>query len=393
MGTVAYLTDVEGMWDKIRTFTDGNPHVFLRDDRLELAPGVTFVFGGDAIDRGPHGRRVVRLLLDARRRYADRVVLLAGNRDINKMRLVRELAGHPPRKAPEELRVAPRPALLRWIFENTMGAKGAFAFRKEELGDVSDEDVVESYLTDLRPGGGELAAYFAACQLAFIDGVTLYVHGGVDEESLGVTPGFPRAPDVQTWAADLNTFYRRQTEAFLADPDDPRGYAELVAYQAPLSGLKTNPASVVYGRTTDDLNNPRLPRGKVIESLAASGVRRVVVGHTPNGCSPSILRDGDFELVFADNSYARHPAAPQVTLTDELLSVDGRAILDDKRDVPVTVRLRPGDGSPVGRRVAEGGHLVKGEIPGGYLLFRCHPSYRVEQLASDLAGASLVRPD
>ena len=45
------------------------------------------MFGGDAIDRGPGGRRIVRTLLAARRRYGDRVILLAGNRDINKLRL------------------------------------------------------------------------------------------------------------------------------------------------------------------------------------------------------------------------------------------------------------------------------------------------------------------
>ena len=71
----------------------------LRGGELTLAPGATLVFGGDAIDRGPAGRRVVAALLAAKRHYDDRVVLLAGNRDINKLRLHRELAGRPPRHA------------------------------------------------------------------------------------------------------------------------------------------------------------------------------------------------------------------------------------------------------------------------------------------------------
>jgi len=51
---IAYLTDVEGRWDKVESFVDQNPHVSLKDGALRLADGVTFVFGGDAIDRATH---------------------------------------------------------------------------------------------------------------------------------------------------------------------------------------------------------------------------------------------------------------------------------------------------------------------------------------------------
>src|SRR5258706_349927 len=53
---IAYLTDVEGQWEKLTTFCAGNPLVSLDGDDLVVAEGATFVFGGDAIDRGPHGR-------------------------------------------------------------------------------------------------------------------------------------------------------------------------------------------------------------------------------------------------------------------------------------------------------------------------------------------------
>src|SRR5579862_9771528 len=96
MRKVAYLTDVEGRWDKIADFCDANPLVSLEEGRLRVADGAVFVFGGDAIDRGPQARRVVRLLTEAKGAAPDRVVLLAGNRDINKMRLALELDGHPP---------------------------------------------------------------------------------------------------------------------------------------------------------------------------------------------------------------------------------------------------------------------------------------------------------
>ena len=69
VSTVAYVTDVEGRWDKLASFVEGNPDVALDEaDRLQVREGCVFVFGGDAVDRGPAGRRVVRALLDAKKR-------------------------------------------------------------------------------------------------------------------------------------------------------------------------------------------------------------------------------------------------------------------------------------------------------------------------------------
>ncbi|HEX8538842.1 MAG TPA: hypothetical protein VF664_15330, partial [Cystobacter sp.] len=197
---IAYLTDVEGLWEKLAGFCRDNPHVSLEEGgRLVVRPGATFVYGGDALDRGPDGRRVVRTLLNAWREFPTQVVLLAGNRDINKLRLVRELNGHPLARTPEDMRRAPRPVLLRWIFANTMGARGAFEFRHAELARedsaVSEEDVVDSFLEDLAPGG-VLRDYLTACQLTHRIGNTLFVHGGVREESLGFVPSRGRVEGV-----------------------------------------------------------------------------------------------------------------------------------------------------------------------------------------------------
>ena len=63
---------------------------------IELAEGWHFVFGGDVCDKGGSVGgtvRVTRSLVRLKRRYPDRVVLLLGNRDLNKMRLTSEL--HP----------------------------------------------------------------------------------------------------------------------------------------------------------------------------------------------------------------------------------------------------------------------------------------------------------
>ena len=404
MSAVAYLTDVEGLWNKLEEFARGNPWVSLDGDRLVVAEGATFVFGGDAIDRGPWGRRLVATLLDAKRRHGERVVLLAGNRDINKMRLARELTGAPPARTPREIVDAGRAPLLRWIFQNTMGAKVAFEMRRVELADggarVTDEDVVESFLAELAPEG-ELSRYLAACQLAHRDGRTLFVHGAVTKENLGSVPGEPRRiADVDAWIAGLNTFYRDQVDAFVerrSERDGEPAWARLVAYQAPLAGTRLNQSSVVYGRPADGLGNPVLPPRAVVAALAAAGVERVVVGHTPSGDSPSVLADDGFQLVMADNSYGRSEGGAQVFVEDEELRVAGRVVLDDGVERAVAVHAAGfGARGPIGLRDPATGRLVKGRLGDReYLSFRFLEGFAMEQTAlseEQCEGLLLVPP-
>ncbi len=410
MPVVAYLTDVEGQWEKLTSFTDDNPCVTLdAEGRLDVAEGAVLVFGGDAIDRGPSSRRVVAALLEAKLRQPDQVILLAGNRDINKTRLPRELGGHPPRSAPPEVLAASRADLLRWIFRNTMGAAQAFEHRRAELTSegraplddpgASDDAVVQSFLDDLAPGGA-LTRYLAACQLAYRSGATLFVHGGVTDENFGEAPGEdPRTLDVDVWIARLNAFYATQIGAYITralDASGRPGWAEIVAYQAPLPGSRLNQKSVVYARPTDDIGNPYLPSRPVIDALRGSGITRVVVGHTPNGDTPSVLRDDGFELVIADNSYGRVDGASKVFLRGDALVVEASAALDDGARVDLIFQTPVDGSSPLGKRDADTGHLVTGRLASGeFLLFRCLEGYRMEQIpasAADLAARRLTAP-
>lgn len=354
---LAYLTDVEGRWDKLSSFADGNPVVGLHGDALELADGATFVFGGDAVDRGPHGRRIVRTLLAAKQRYGERVILIAGNRDLNKLRLRRELEV-----------AGPRAELLRTIFRATMGAPRAFEHRASELaqegGAHDDEAVVASFVEDVRPGG-ELRAYLERAQLAYRHGATLFVHGGVNAESFA-------AREVEPWLAELAQFYG--DELVSRDPE------RLIAYQAPVPGTHLHQASVVYARPTDEHGNPRLPDATTTAKLRASGVERVVVGHTPSGDSPALVRDAGFELVLGDNSYGRIERGSRLLFDDTETTVQGVARLDDGSLAEIAFTSARDATSPLGRRDPATGQLVKAELPGdAFLVFRGLPGRTVEQ--------------
>ncbi|MFO0596617.1 MAG: hypothetical protein U0228_14975 [Myxococcaceae bacterium] len=379
---IAYFTDVEGRWDKLVSFAAQNPAVSLVDGALVLADGATLVFGGDAIDRGAHARRIVSLLLAARRRYGARVVLLAGNRDLNKTRLVTELNGQPHRRAPA---LPTRAALLKWTLAETMGAAKAFEHRVTELRELGekfdDEAVVDSYLADLAPGG-DLRAFLSAATLGHRAGATLFVHGGITAENFLKLPNGETARDVDAWLGGLEGFYREEISVFEAGrrPD------ALIKYQSQ-GPDKLNQGSVVYARPTDSLGNPVLPPRAIVERLLAEGIRRVVVGHTPSGDCPAVVRDGAFELVLADNSYGRVESGSMVLLSDEVTRVRGITQLDDGSQQAVAFESGRGEASPLGLRDRESGGLVKAQLANGeFLMFRGLPEYRVEQVAASRAA-------
>ena len=65
----------------------------LREDDgvLFLRDRCHFVFGGDVCDRGEGDLRVLRAVTGLKERYPERVHLIMGNRDINKLRMPFEL--------------------------------------------------------------------------------------------------------------------------------------------------------------------------------------------------------------------------------------------------------------------------------------------------------------
>ena len=373
------------MWSKLAAFVEGNPLVRLEAGRLQVADGATFVFGGDAVDRGPHSRRIIKTLLEAKRRQSTQVLLLAGNRDLNKLRLRRELTGHPPQKMPAEIRSQAPAERLKWIFSNTMGAAMAFEHRRTELGQegrgASDEEVVESFLEDVREGGDH-CEYLARCQLGLRIKKTLFVHGGVTPENFLAVPGQSRARDTDEWVALLNDWYRVQLDAVRADALDSHSWTQLMAYQGPLPGTRLNQTSVVYGRCADALNNPLLPPLAVREQLQSDGVARLVVGHTPNGDSPSILRAEGFEQLVADNSHARVSEGAKCLFDDDETSIDAHTELDDGTRHRVQFVVGLDERTPIGRRIRSSGELIKGRLSSGeLLLFRYLPMFKCTQRA------------
>jgi hypothetical protein len=216
---VTYLTDVEGdkayldryvETSKVLKFVESSSS---SEDDTSLLPydkcieftqdNAMLVYGGDVWDKGGFDLYVIRQLLDLKRRHPDRVVLILGNRDINKLRILQEigvsntkLPKHPGllwfkgtgRLGDPDSNPPPDDAIerLQWMLGQTMGSPNAFDHRKNELiwenkdsgKEITDEDVVESYQRSCHPKG-ELGQYLSQSQLATKLGPLLFVHGSL----------------------------------------------------------------------------------------------------------------------------------------------------------------------------------------------------------------------
>lgn len=442
-GGVCFCTDLEGNWEYFLRFvalSEALTFNGLNEDgsmSLTLEPHWQFVHGGDACDKGGivgGSLRVVSTLVRLKRKYPDRVRLILGNRDLNKMRITSELSDEqlsnfeiapgplhipagPKRISPftwlqrlcaaeegidlslvtDEM-VAARNTLVnrvKWMLSTTMGADGEFERRIAELDLLREHDpawasmdtsarereAAQTFVDWVKPGSGptpghgDMLALLELGELAVVIQKTLYVHGGVMQgtkteaqnvASFGLVPGHSAtyANDISKWCHALHAFKTSQITAWRQQPRwaecseaayeaGRRGGNALIEYCCGM-GVGEN-GSVVQGRHLDSRSMPALVPTAIVESLNGCGITRLVVGHTPHGNAPTIIKQGGpgkhapcFEVVMADTSYSdmravdnRGAATAEVcVLRDGTVRVRGE--LEDGR--PIAYALKPGVG-------------------------------------------------
>ena len=146
-------------------------------------------FGGDTQDKGIGDIRFTRLLLSLKQEHPDRVQLIIGNRDANK--------------------------LLRHTTPDA----------------VSEEAVVEGYRNEVDPKSEAdkspthdnfMLKYLQQGKLAHVFGSTLFVHGGISESNVGTVPGKrERVKDVHEWVRELNSLAAQELTSFANFAADP----------------------------------------------------------------------------------------------------------------------------------------------------------------------------
>jgi len=440
----AYLTDVEGNLDYFHRYVDISKVLsWANEDKkqLVLAPDAEFVFGGDSQDKGIGDIRFVKLLIDLKRRYGDRVHLIIGNRDSNKLRLTTELAAATltdesvlndksfPYWDPEAKRVTPAMFLtadtdkpkantavsrLRWILNHTMGSAGAFERRQEELSlirnrHVSEDEVVQSYADEADPKAEEnfMLTYLRLAQLAYIFGTTLFVHGAVTQHNMGSVPGRAGTIDnVQDWVQELNRWARQEVSAFMLDPynggnSKARAGHGLMDYGVPGGN---DGKTVIYANNLVSGDPAPMP-GPVQDYLANSGISGVVSGHKPHGDCPTVIQ-GKVVVITADTSYSQmgHKSAWGTdnrgdAVSEVLVYGKGRYTVHGKRAdgsaISYDVNGPQGD-SFVGRKLEESSEWVKAKYDAGdeprYLLCRAEGFKLAQQNCTTAELAAKLGP-
>ena len=140
-------------------------------------------------------------------------------------------------------------------------------------------------------------------------GATLYVHGGLvsgsaqgDDDCLGMIPGRDgRIDELAEWVDALNTWKDQMLAEWIAAPCwadegaaarvackggyETRGGQALMDYVVP-GGAQ----GVVLGRHLDKSSMPLPMSKRVVGRLVAAGVTRLVLGHTPHGNCPTVIK-------------------------------------------------------------------------------------------------------
>lgn len=358
---IAYWTDAEGNLDYFNKLLKCSRALYKQEDgSLGLHDGCGFVYGGDAIDKGIGDIRIVTMLCQLKDDYPDRVILLMGNRDVNKMRFAAELhetdlampddhiispyylgdRGLNPSQwydqkwpldwssAAEQDRCIYR---LQYILEHTMNSPNAFEFRRRELellsttegrdsDPVTDMKVFSSFRDSVLPGG-ICYEYLSRAQLAATVGNTLFLHGAVTIPSMGFVPcpqttvNEPREyhevrgsthDNVHDWIHGLEGYAATSLRNWIENPQwdaqrKRRGGEGLMAY-AHFRAMAKRTAMV--SSFLDDGNLADVD-ASVVEFLNGSGIERVIVGHKPWGDSPGIIRSNPgLEVICADTSFS-----------------------------------------------------------------------------------------
>lgn len=362
---ITHITDIEGNGDKFRRVIGASTDLILKEGpkgpSLSFSPAAAphsqFVYGGDIGDKGANSLRLLRMLVDFKKREPQRVHLIIGNREAKMTRVIEELnqccardrllqspavfwnKGNPPSVYADkekrrlgiqsELRefVYSLPEIdcevlyVKWMLAETMGcgvikpgsSVDTFELLRREIAEI--EAVTSSEISDrhvwrvLRAEVQKDGAYWEYLShgvLMHRIGDSLFLHGAVTPQNLGRVPGLTNPlQELDSWIHSMNAWYRVQLNLWktgattLVSSTCAPGNSALMHY------MVQNPVSVV---TTNWYDPGRLIaplEDKIVEYLLRGGVRRAVTGHQPFSDFPLVLRhETGFEVIVGDTSYS-----------------------------------------------------------------------------------------
>lgn len=423
---IEYITDLEGRVEPLRALIEDGVLVEKPGGLLDFADDKRkIVFGGDLMDRGPHSVRLIRYLLNLKALYPDRVILLQGNRDLNKLsflfeardsmkaasnteyRTFLETKATEAGEGPDAIERYNTPANQVEWWAKKFGLWKAVEFHQQELREIySREFTLTEAATDyhdfITNPNREFLKYVRAGQLAYIhvsakESVQAFMHGGLPAQNGFVPDSAKTYENIVEWANELNRWGRSSVDLILDGVKTGRlsdQARKFVIYSDALFDSSTQSVwkhdnSVIYGQRYKEDGNFRLPTPENLQWLKSNRVDLMVLGHSPAGNVPTPLRGDGLMVFMGDTSYAPNGTATRITIDKSVVSV--RGVLEDGTAVRYTTSPKSKDMLGLIR----GNETVVAKTGDGrYVTFRYDGYNRIEKVyqESELKSQELKKP-
>lgn len=219
--------------------------------------------------------------------------------------------------------------------------------------EITDDDVTESFLHILHPKDGILTKYLEFAKISVIIGDCLFIHGAILDYNKGwLPPTVSQKEEIKKISGDLENSsgsfnsslsewtekinelvfnevqdYKKNSETYLTslnpsqDPvekeikpmwDFTGGYdhsqpgSRLIQYCMGWLADKTLNPSVVYATYLNDGTPVGEPiSAPIAEWLGEKQIKRIIVGHQPNGDAPFIMDCDGIQIICTDSSYSK----------------------------------------------------------------------------------------
>lgn len=348
------IPDIEGSWKKLSSFLKKSQLIKLKKSELnktfitanyddfEFTSRLgTVVFLGDAVDNGPDNLKILQFFLHLKIPNKNKIILIAGNRDINKLRLLYELDSTYTKDHSrfetfkdyykEDYNLFDR---IQLLFKNTMGIgispiqdlnkdddvfnSGLYLYCKEGCKNSNDEcaQYIKDFMSfpnsfeitneSIKEYKGIMFKYLLQTDLIYYDQLThtLCTHGYINDTNFLYMPKYndtdklihldKKISTVQYWCFQLNKWYidilnavKNSSSNLLALQDIVKpilAYAEGMYDKKP-TGL-TNNNSITVARPYRIIDkNIKLFEQNELNSIKTvlenDQVTNIVVGHSP----------------------------------------------------------------------------------------------------------------
>ena len=393
------ISDIEGKWESLKTYA-GRSNSVLSPELLQkfyenfekitdktisseeitkklfstkeeeekffkevLYPSCKFVFLGDLLDNGPDNIKLLVFFMCLKKHNPDNVILIAGNRDINKLRLyfieyqsdylrikdwddVWEKEFKSKYNNETELEKK-KIIVLKFIFEKTMGASSLFVNLQKELNLKNDQEVYNYFSNQFLQFVKE---YLKFCKLVEVDKETgsIFVHGGIGNSNYLklYRDSSKESSSLENWIQDLDKDFQEDIQLTMLNE-----LLSIIRYCEPKiigkekekdvwgkGSENTNDTSVIHLRPWGN-NNNLLPidslEGSCFMSLLhENGINKMFVGHSPVGKLPVMIKKeigkDYFYKVMCDTSAEPSKYTGTISVTKDLIEIKSSFFCDDK---------------------------------------------------------------